>query len=359
MKKLFLLFSLMLCFVFITGCKDKTETTAVVQEEQSITDNQTASTSEKETLTYDDYKGYWKLKVAENENLCLLTALDIYYGETSIDILEINDNLVKGTIYSISGAPSYRQAIVDFEGTIEDGKLITSYEDLGWEYSGTLEITFANKQLVVNIIRDESENSQMWGIPEGEFTFLRPIQTEVVTLSNEEKTELEQFLSPIAGTINPFNQQELTDDIIINFVGLNLSLETIDTSEFGDKINEIDSEVVFDESVMNDLANKYFGVDIKEHKSYEITKYEDGYYSVASLGGVSEYPLVQILMKDTENTSTYYSVVDYIFEPSQGDKTLEYEYLIELEKKDTYLIKSIEEIKYPIDFESLNVLLSE
>jgi hypothetical protein len=359
MKNLSFFVALLLCFTFITGCKDKSENIAIVQEEKNISEDQAASTSEEETLTYDEYKGYWKLKVVENEKLYLLSALNIYYGETSIDILEINDTLVKGTIFSIGGAPSYRQAIVDFEGTIEDGKLITSYEDLGWEYSGTLEIALENKQLVVNIIRDESETSPMWGIPEGEFTFLRPIQTEVVAMSDEETTELEQFLSPIAGTITPFNQQELTDDMIINFVGINLSLETIDISTFGDKINEIDSEVVFDESVMNDLANKYFGVDIKEHKSYEITKYEDGYYSVASLGGVSEYPLVQILMKDIENTSTYYSIVDYIFKTCEGDTTLEYEYLIELEKKDNYLIKSIEEINYPIDFESLNELLAE
>lgn len=69
------------------------------------------------------------------------------------------------------------------------------------------------------------------------------------------------------------------------------------------------------------------------------------------------YPLVQIMMKDTENEGTYYAIVDYMFEYPEEGKQLEYEYLVELQKNDNYTIKAIKEIKDPIDFEILNQFL--
>ncbi len=314
-----------------------------------------ASDENDNNQNYEDYKGNWKLKVAEDEELYLITSLENYFGATGINITGINNGSAKGSIYSIQGAPSYRQAEVSFEGKIEDGKLTASYEDEGWEYTGNIELTFENGKIEANIIRDEVETTPLWGIPEGKFAFLRPIETETISLSDDEKSNLERFLSPITkDTIKPSNKGELTDDMIINFVGVNIGAGFIDISEFGDKVKESGANVVFEESVMNDLANRYFGANIKEHKSYDIISYEKGIYTVPALGGVSEYPFIQMMMKDTKNDGTYYAIVDYMSENPQDGKQLEYEYLIELHKNDFYTIKSIKEINYPIDFEMLN-----
>lgn len=352
MKRVVLLVVLVLSISFIAGCSDVVENNPDNQEKNTI--------SEEKTVNYEDYKGNWKLKVAEDEELYLLTSLEAYFGATGVNITEINDNFIKGSIYSIQGAPSYRQAEVTFEGEIQDGKLIAPYEDEGWLYTGNIEITFEDEKLALNITRDEVETTPMWGIPEGKFTFKRHINTEIVSLSDEEKSNLEQYLLLVAkDRIKPFNKGELTDEMIINFVGTNIWLGFFGTSEFSDKIKEKDGKVIFDKSVMDALANRYFGVNIKEHKSYNATTYENEIYTVQALGGVSEYPLVQIMMKDSESEGIYYTIVDYMFEYPEGEEQLEYEYLIELQKDDDYIIKSIKEIKVPIDFEILNQFLEQ
>ncbi|MDD3174494.1 MAG: copper amine oxidase N-terminal domain-containing protein [Herbinix sp.] len=305
--------------------------------------------SETKSINYESYKGDWNLKVAGDEEIYLFTCLEVYFGVTGINIAEINNNSVKGSIYSILGAPGYRQAEVAFEGKIENGKLLASYKDDAWLYSGNIELSFENEKLVANITRDKVDTTPMWGIPEGKFSYIRPIESKLIDISGEEKKQLEQFFAPIAkDRIMPFSKGTLTDETIVNFVGINLGAGYLPATEFGNKVREKDGKVIFDESVMNDLAKRYFGIGIKEHKSYGAVTYEKGVYSVPALGGVSEYPLVQLLMKDTKNEGTYYAIVDFIFDyPDQG-KQLEYEYLIEMQKSQSYTIKAIKEIKSPI-----------
>lgn len=277
---------------------------------------------------------------------------------TGINITEINNNEMKGNIYSVKGAPSYRQAEVPFEGEIKDGKVTTSYKDEGWEYTGELQLILKDDKIEAKITRDEVEKPLMWGIPEGKFVFVRPIETVIVDMSEEEKNQLEKFLAPILkDSIQPFKQGELTDELIINFVGVNLAAGYLDTSEFGDRIKEENGEIQFDESVMNDLANQYFGTEIQEHQSNELIAYEDGTYIVPALGGVSEHPVVELLLKDVNDEGIYYAIVDYMSEyPEEGLK-LEYEDIITLEKTGLYTVKEIKEIQSPIDFEMFKDLL--
>jgi len=101
---------------------------------------------------------------------------------------------------------------------------------------------------------------------------------------------------------------------------------------------------------MNDLAVKYFGVEVKEHKTYEIVTYEKGKYTVPALGGVTEHPQVRLLIKDKENDGVYYAIVDYVFEyPEEGEK-LEYQHLIKLQEDNNYTIKAIIENESPLNF---------
>jgi hypothetical protein len=227
--------------------------------------------------------------------------------------------------------------------------LLASYKDDGWLYSGNIELSFEDEKIVANITRDKADTTTMWGIPEGNFSFIRPIESKLIDISGEEKMQLEQLLAPIAkDRIKPFSKGTLTDETIINFVVINLGAGFLPATEFGNKVTEKDGKVIFDESVINELAKRYFGIGIKEHKSYGAVTYEKGAYSVPALGGVSEYPLVQLLMKDTKNEGTYYAIVDFIFDYPDQEKQLKYEYLIEMQKSQSYTIKAIKEIKSPI-----------
>lgn len=305
----------------------------------------------------DSYKGDWSLVVTEDEKLYLFTCLKPYYGSTGINITDVNNNLVKGNIFSIQGAPSYRIATVDFEGQIENGTLSTSYKDEAWNYSGSLTINFANDKLVATITRDNTGTTSFWGIPEGVFPFVRPIDAKPVQITADEKDKLEKLLFPMAkDRIKPFEDGELTDEMIIKCIGVNIGAGFIDTSEFGDKVSTYGGNIIFDKSIMNDLAERYFGIGIKDNKSYDIAIYESGKYTVPALGGVSEYPIVQLMMKDNNNEGDFYAIVDYLFDsPTESNKFM-YEYLVELKSADNndYVIKAIDEIKDPINFGILN-----
>jgi hypothetical protein len=365
MKRLALILTILITINLVVGCNntnlqvdkelenkestDKEDT----KSESMVTDKGTTG-SEMDSADFAKYKGDWKIVVSVNEELYLMTSLEEYFGTTGINIIEISNGVIKGSIYSVQGAPSYRQAEIAFAGTIENGKLKAAYEDEAWEYTGNIELTFDQEKILANITRDEAKNTPMWGIPEGEFTFVKPIKTEKVSATDEEKEVLEQFLFPAAkDRIGSFAEGDLTDEIIINFVGYNLTLGFLDTSEFGDRVKE-GIEIVFEESVMDDLAKKYFGTEIKEHKSVEITSYDNGKYTVPAVGGATEYPKVRILLEDTQNKGMYYAIVDYMFEyPEDGEK-LEYQRLIKMQKNNAYIIKEIQEIESPIDFSYLN-----
>lgn len=363
MKKISLLVILILCLMLIIGCQ-KTEINTLNKEEK-----ETIEVKEK-VVNYKDYEGNWNLKVNEDETLYLITTLEVYYGITGITIEKIEDNQVRGKIYSVTGAPSYRQAEVNFEGEIKEGELIAEYEDDGWLYNGKIELKFENDQVLANITRNPVENTPMWGIPEGEFQFVRAIETEIVNQLEGEKSHLESFIFPLSkDKINPFNEGELTDDKIINFIGYNIGLGNFDLKNFGERVKEIDGNIVFDESVMNELANIYFKEEIKEHQTFNDIEYETEIYTVPSMGGISEHPKVKMFLKDVNNEEIYYAIVDYIFEyPEEGEK-LEYQYLIKLEQnlvvgKDEksfrrYIIREIKEIKQPINFEVLYQFLND
>ncbi|PKM90922.1 MAG: hypothetical protein CVU87_00475 [Firmicutes bacterium HGW-Firmicutes-12] len=353
MKRLALILAILLILTLVVGCNNTNSQVDNELENKESTDKEKAG-SEMDPVDFAKYKGDWKIVVAVNEGLYLMTALEEYFGTTGINIVENNNGVIKGSIYSVQGAPSYRQAEVAFTGNIEDGKLRASYEDEGWEYTGNIELTFVQEKIQAKISRDEVDITPMWGIPEGEFTFVKPIETEKVNMTDEEKEAIEQFLFPAAkDRLGPFVEGDLTDEIIINFVGYNLALGFLDTSGFGDKVEE-GVDIVFDVSVMDELAKKYFGVEIKEHKAVDITAYEKGKYTVPAVGGVSEYPKVRILLEDMQNKGIYYAIVDYMFEyPEDGEK-MEYQRLIKMQKNNAYVVKEIQEIEYPIDFSYLN-----
>ncbi|MPM84252.1 hypothetical protein SDC9_131323 [bioreactor metagenome] len=352
MRKKSLFTACALCLLLAVGCsanapqsQTSTDTSSLTQESKEAVPEQSSTTE----TNYESFLGDWSLKVSIDEELYLITELDTYYGSTGISIKEIKNNQVKGTIYSIPGAPSYRESNVDFEGDIVDGKLTASYKDEGWLYSGSINLTFGTNEITANITRDKSDETSLWGIPEGTFTFLRPIDTETVILSEDENNRLKTFLSAVTEEmIQPFEEGALTDEMIINFVGLNLGMGSIDGSEFGDDIKS-GADIVFNESVMNSLAVRYFGTEIKESKSTDTVTYNNGYYSIPALGGVVAYPIVQMLMADKGNADRYYAIVNYMRETPEEGIYLEYQYFITMQKEnENYIIKSIKKISDPM-----------
>lgn len=355
MKKSILLLTLLaLCFSLLTGCNQNTDRGASgnIEESQPATDDTTGAVADDSSFTGD-----WSLSVAQDGDLYRMTALSTYYGATGIRIDEFKDNHVKGSIYSISGAPSYRQATVTFEGDVAGGKLTTSYADEDWIYSGVIELTFEPGAIQANITRDESSGTALWGIPEGTFTFVRPIETVAVTLSEEQKTKLASFFSPVTqDTIQPFAQGALTDQAMIEFIGLNLGLGNIDAAEFGAQVTS-GANVVFGESVMNTLSERYFGTAVQKPQSTETVSYANGSYTVPALGGIAPYPVVQLLLADQQTQGKYYAIVDYMLETPEQPLHVEYQRLFTLQAADSgYTISAIADVASPINFEALNAL---
>ncbi|MBI4733449.1 MAG: hypothetical protein HY779_01255, partial [Rubrobacteridae bacterium] len=222
----------------LTGCDNNSNTgksneTAIKDVvEPNITEiNKVINKGDNAKSEFEAYAGPWKLKISGDEELYLITSLEDYFGRTAIDIESVSGKKVKGSISSVQGAPSYRQASVDFEGEIDNDILTTNYKDDNWLYSGNMELTFKGKEIAANISRDKTENIPMWGIPEGKHIFVRPIETTKVEMSEKEKRNLEKFLSPLSNDIiEPFAKEGLTDENIIRFVGINLAAGFLNAS---------------------------------------------------------------------------------------------------------------------------------
>lgn len=303
--------------------------------------------------SYESHLGDWRLLAEEDGKLYLLTALDSFLGATGISIDETKGSYVKGKVYSISGAPSHRQAAVSFEGEVSGGTLTVPYEDENWSYSGEITLSFGKDNITADIVRGKSSAAPLWGIPEGRLEFTRPINTEETEMTKERREELEILLSAVTrDKILPFEEGKLSDQRIIDFVGINLAAGNLDTDKYGDRV-KFKTEVRFEESVLNDIAETYFGTAVAEPRSTDLVKYDGGIYEVPLVGGVWAHPAVRILLKDTGNQGVYYAVADYIFEAPMQEPELEYQYLFKLENAGGFVIKSITEIQSPVDFEIL------
>lgn len=120
--------------------------------------------SENKELDYSVYSGNWV-----NEKLLIQ---DFKYGTTVK--LEIDENgYVKGSIFSSTENLTHI-AQVDIYGQIENNKLLYDFDEDGWEHSGKIEIDFKENFIVLNIKYNEnSSESNLWGIGEGEFTLVK------------------------------------------------------------------------------------------------------------------------------------------------------------------------------------------
>ncbi|NCC67809.1 MAG: hypothetical protein EOM14_06385 [Clostridia bacterium] len=339
--------AVVLCLSLIAGCGDKTEISGAASDSSAaLVQTQTPEVSE--TIDFENYVGCWISVKAEDEELYRIDEFLPYHGTTDLSIDEIKDGHVKGSIFAASeavNASDYHMTEVSFEGDITDGKLSASYEDDGWNTSGSIELTFGEDMIDATITRDEQDSAYLWGIPEGSFTFLRQINTEVVFLPYDEHVQLEELLSLVPDDITaPFTENELTDETIIKILVLNIGLGRIDLSEFGDTV-QTGAEITMDESVMDELADKYFGTVIQTHQSIENAEYYNEVYTIQELGGVTEFPEIAVMMQDTDRENTYYALVDYVNDYGDNGYMYEYQYLIKLQKNsDEYTIKSIEEI---------------
>jgi len=301
-------------------------------------------------LDYSSFIGDWKLQVEGDADLYRMTAMIDFFGTTGIEIEDIKDNLVTGQIYSVQGAPSYRLAMVDFTGEIVDGVLKTNYEDINWEYTGEMTLTFVfdleSPSIGAILTRDESETTSMWGIPAGEFTFIPPIETEYIPFNWEQQTSIEELSKLFNQNIfQPSDDGQLSDQMIIESIGMSIGLGDLNLSEFGDQVKD-GADVVFEVEVMDTLVERYFGRSLSTYETTGSVTYADGYFTVPAMGGVSDYPVLRILMADKKRADTYYALVDYMFNSPDGIENIEYRYLIELSMDGIYIVKSVKKVDY-------------
>lgn len=347
-----------------TDGSDNGETTTIrsTTEENSGTASQTVSQMTTEALTDGKkdrrYSGSWILDV---DTLYAMTAMEVYYGTTRIDLDVLSDGTVNGVFYAVSSAPSYRQAEVLFTGTFENGILEADYEDEGWLYGGHLTIKTpedgSDASLQVTITRTSGDMNSNWGIPEGEFSFRRAIETAFVDLSETDLMALTDLFSMMTqDRMPPFTvengEDTLTEAAKINFIGLNIADGKVNVSLFGDLVDE-GAEITFDASVMQSLLEEYIGTTVTEPQSTTFVTYDSGRYTVPAIGGVTESPEIQFIMQDTGYQGRYYAVVNYKL---PGSDEVMYQNLMTIEFYNGYHVRGIERIDDPVDTEMLNAM---
>lgn len=366
-KMIVILLIFVLMCICLIGCSNDNEDIvneqddiagATEMDEKATNEGKDAIQVESEavdTKDYSSYMGDYKLKMKTDTDLYEITSLDVLYGYTGISIELRDNNYVTGTVTSTQSAPSYRTAIAEFKGEIIDGTLVAKYEDKGWEYTGQLELVFEKDMIKANIKRDETEIAPLWGIPTGEFDFVRPIETEIVKLNEEEQNKLTEYLSLFTkDAIEPFDEGELTDAMIIKFIGVHIALGDILAGEYND------GKITFSEKVANEKAIEYVGKEIEEPQSVaDLVEYSNGSYSVPDIGGVFEWPVVKLALKDTEDENITYFIVNYEFAgPDDEYAEVEYQYLIKFDNIN-YVAKSVKKIEDIIDFKITEDLFEE
>lgn len=359
LRKLTIILAVVLCLTLTAGCGAKTDkagSASATPETSSASGSARITSSETSQFTdYVSYVGDWELVSGENEDLYRIDELLPYHSTTDLNIDEISNGHVKGYIFAGSAsvhASIYHMTEVHFEGDIADGKMTAGYDDEDWGTTGSIELVFEEDEISATITRDEQESGFLFGIPKGSFTFLRRINTEPIQLAGDETAQLDKLLYTVTeDLIEPFPEGGLTDGQVIGMLGMNIARGSIELTEFGDKAQTDNETITFDETIMEELSERYFGISIQKHQSVDSVTYADGVYTVPNVGGVSEFPVVVVLLRDTGNDGIYYALADYTWDIDESGYKREYQHLIKpQENGDGYIIKAIEDVKIPLQY---------
>ncbi|MGR6544847.1 hypothetical protein [Paenibacillus tundrae] len=99
---------------------------------------------------------------------------DYYYTDEDGNPLNelsfsINSKHITGTI--IINTIDDKTAVIDFSGTLKNGKVKSTFEDDGWGESGTMQLKIDGNTAIATITANENENSTGWGINTGSYEF--------------------------------------------------------------------------------------------------------------------------------------------------------------------------------------------
>ncbi len=117
-----------------------------------------SSTPSESVLDYSSYMGIWCDEGTNADSI----ALD---GGRMVEIISVNDDLVRFTYTKISSAPSNRIAIISNVNTkIVDGVGAFTFDNDGWNNSGTGKIKFLDNEIYIETNIKSKNESSMWDI---------------------------------------------------------------------------------------------------------------------------------------------------------------------------------------------------
>lgn len=268
MKKISLLFILMVCFI-VVGCKDKQITNKDITNNEVIKKESIVNEEVEENLL-EKYVGDWKLK---KEPLYMVTALDDYFGVTGINIKSVEKDKVKLSVYAISSKPSYRKAEVNIEGIVKDNEIVSEYEDSSWGDKGIIKIQFLEDEIKAEIVKDRKDKDVelLWELPSGEYSFVKPIEADIVDLAEihmdkikdsiNSKLQKDNSIKLMFKDFNEDNKYYLlveTDDFKQKFIEVMFNNDKVEVV----KVNDVNKKIDVN-TILKDVKEKTIENDIK------------------------------------------------------------------------------------------------
>lgn len=142
-----------LCFYFVLRAPNSNSGEQALGE--TISEGSTASQS---VLDYSSYMGIWCDEGTNADSI----ALD---GGRMVEVVSVNDDLVRFTYTKISSTPHNRIAIISNVNTkIVDGVGTFTFDDDGWENSGTGKIKLLENEIYLETTITSKNESSMWDI---------------------------------------------------------------------------------------------------------------------------------------------------------------------------------------------------
>ena len=154
---------IVLLSVIVTGCSN---VNSEQQEESGIQGEVQYTDNENDSVSYDEYSGYWSYEGKTQEQI-------LAEGGIELSCTITGDNQFSGTLFAQQEITQRFALIEDISGKIAQAELYFDYSDDEWGNSGTLHIQFLSDSIYVEILNyKKADNGSDYGI-NGSFELIR------------------------------------------------------------------------------------------------------------------------------------------------------------------------------------------